>query len=260
MTTLGDYYYRKLPRRVQGRLEELSSSLQEIAAEDLASIVVHGSVARGDWVEGSSDVDVIIVLKKAERGTLERIGDALALARAGAQVEAMILVEREIARAADVFPLYYQDIRDQHYVLFGTDPFAGLVVESAHIRLRIEQELRDVSIRMRRAAADVRGDHARLGAMVARKVKQLRFPLRTLLRMLGEEVSDDLRVVIERASRRFQVDAGSLARAHDRPLQAYDELALLLDRAIGVVDRLDEPAASSQGAADPERAQEEALA
>lgn len=240
MTTHGDYYYRKLPRRVQGRLEELSTSLQEIAADALTSIILHGSVARGDWVEETSDVDVIVVLKKAERETLERIGDALALARGAARVEAMILVESEIARAADVFPLYYQDIRDQHYVLHGSDPFAGLVVESAHIRLRVEQELRDVSIRMRRAAADVRGDPARLGEMVSRKMKQLRFPLRTLLRMLGEEVSDDLRIVIEKASKRFQVDAGSLARAHDRPLQAYDELALLLDRAIAVVDCLEE--------------------
>src|SRR5687767_379116 len=60
---LGDYYFRKLPRRVQGRVEELVAALGEIAKDDLSSVLVHGSVARGDWVEGKSDIDLIVVVK-----------------------------------------------------------------------------------------------------------------------------------------------------------------------------------------------------
>src|SRR5262245_6948592 len=108
---LGDYFYRKLPRRVQGRIEELVSALQKAAKDDLVSIIVHGSVARGDWREATSDVDLIVVLKKSTRDLLTAIGDPIALARAACRVETMILVEEEIPRAADVFPLFYQDIR-----------------------------------------------------------------------------------------------------------------------------------------------------
>lgn len=236
---LGDYYYRKLPRRVQGRVEELLHALRDVAGEQLSSVMLHGSVARGDWEEDSSDVDIVIVLKSATREMLTRMSDALALARAGARVEAMILIEAEIARSADVFPLYYQDIREHHVLLFGSDPFADLEVHQDHVRLRIEQELRDVSIRLRRAVTDGRGDPVALGAAVTRKLRQIRFPLRTLLRMLGDEVTDDLRLVLDRAGKRFRVDSTTFAHALQRPDEAHDQLALLLTRAIAAVDAVD---------------------
>jgi len=242
---LGDYYYRKLPRRVQGRVEELLESLKDIAKDDLASVMLHGSVARGDWDETTSDVDMVIVVKKTSREALTLMGDVLALARAGARVEAMILIEADIARSADVFPLYYQDIREHHVLLFGSDPFAGLEVLEDHVRLRIEQELRDVSIRLRRAVADGRGDQAALGAAVSRKIKQIRFPLRTLLRLLGEEVTDDLRIIMDKAGKRFRVDATTFAHALKRPEEAHDQLALLLERAIAAVDTLGSAAPKS---------------
>ena len=133
-------------------------------------------------------------------------------------------------------------IRDSHHiVLHGGDPFAGLVIESHHLRLRIEQELRDVSIRLRRSVTDARGDDALLAEAVNRKLKRIRFPLRTLLRLLGEEVTDELRIVLERAGRRFRVDATAFAHVGAKPRQAHDELATLLERAIEAVDKLHDP-------------------
>ena len=63
------------------------------------------------------------------------------MARASARIEVMILHRDEIPRAADVFPLLYDDVRSCHAVLHGSDPFAQLVVHDEHRRLRIEQEL-----------------------------------------------------------------------------------------------------------------------
>ena len=42
----------------------------------------------------------------------------------------------EIARSADVFPLLFDDVRRCHSVLYGSDPFATLVIQKEHIRLR----------------------------------------------------------------------------------------------------------------------------
>jgi hypothetical protein len=211
------------------------------ARVDLAELQVVREEARVDVARVDEREVHLPLLKRARREALTLMGDALALARASARVEAMILVEGEIARAADVFPLYYQDIRDHHIVLHGSDPFGGLVIESHHLRLRIEQELRDVSVRLRRSVTDARGDDALLAEAVNRKLKRIRFPLRTLLRLLGEEVTDDLRIVLERAGRRFRVDATAFAHVAAKPRPAHDELATLLDRAIEAVDKLHDP-------------------
>ena len=45
----------------------------------------------------------------------------------------------------------------RHVALSGTDPFSGLNVHDTHRRLRIEQELREARIRMRRAVVDAMG-------------------------------------------------------------------------------------------------------
>lgn len=241
---MSEYFYRRLPRAIQSRTEELVVTLRELLGDDLRSFVVHGSAARDDWKEGSSDIDVIIVLQRSSREILEKIASPLAIAHGAARVEAMILVEDEIARAADVFPLLYDDIRRHHVVLHGSDPFAGLVIEHKHLRLRIEQELRDLKIRLRRAVTDAAGHQASLGAAVTRKVRQARFPLRALLGLLGAECKDDFETVITKAGKRFQIDVTPLLRSRERAHEAVDVLADLLVAAVRAVDTLEDGGAS----------------
>ncbi|MBL8741354.1 MAG: nucleotidyltransferase domain-containing protein, partial [Myxococcales bacterium] len=219
------------------------SDLQKIAGPELSSVIIHGSVARAEWVEGKSDIDVLVVLAGAPRAMLSAMGDCLAVARAAARIDAMILVESEISRASDVFPLFYADIREHHIVLFGSDPFASLTIESAHLRLRIEQELRDVAIRMRRVVTDARGEPVALGHAVARQLRRIRFPLHTMLRLMKIEAGHELMTVLEKAGRKLDVDSVAFRRVYERPEAAFDALVTLLDRAIDAVDRLEPGAA-----------------
>ena len=118
----------KLPATTRARLDDLRVALEKALGEDLAGIVVHGSAVRGGFREKESDVDVLIVLRKAPRATLDAIGNALAMARNTARIECMLVLESEIPRAADVFPLFYRGIQRVHAVVAGKDPFDGLTI------------------------------------------------------------------------------------------------------------------------------------
>ena len=63
------------------RLKELEASLVKALGDDLVSLVVYGSTARGGYREGRSDVDVVIVVRDASREPLLAIANALQLAR-----------------------------------------------------------------------------------------------------------------------------------------------------------------------------------
>jgi predicted nucleotidyltransferase len=215
-------------------VQELVEGLKRAAEDDLVGVIVHGSAARGDFDPARSDVDVVVVLARSSRAVLERVGDVLALGHSAARIEAMILVEPEIERAADVFPVFYEDIKAFHVVVFGRDPFADLVIPTEHSRLRVEQELREMQIRLRRSVADARGDRGLLVAAIKRKTKQLRFPLRALLELLGVDTKHKLDLVISKAGRRFKLDVAPLLRADDDP-----------ELAIETVDRLEGGAAPS---------------
>lgn len=236
----------RLPAPVQARLTELKESLERTLGDGLACLLVYGSAARGGYRDGQSDVDLMVVLREATRERLDAIANALRLARYAARIEAMILTAAEIPRAADVFPLLYDDIRRCHVLLSGHDPFSALVIDGKNRRLRVEQELREAQIRLRRAVVDGVGSDEALRGAVLRKVKQIRGPLHALLGLRGihgddgDAGDDDLATVLAGAGEHLGVDVAPLQRAHEAPVAAaYEALAALLARAIEDVDRLE---------------------
>lgn len=231
----------KLPSDVRARVEEWIASLKEILGEDLVGILVHGSVARGEYRAGESDVDAIVVLKDARVEKLSAIANAMQLARYSARIEAMILTEEEIPGASDVFPLLYDDIKRCHFLIFGRDPFASVEVHDTHRRLRIEQELREARIRLRRAVTDAGGAREALGGAVVRKLKQVRGPLHALLALAGSPCAPDLATVIGAACARYGIDPAPLRAGRESPERAHEAFVALLDGAVAEVNGMEEP-------------------
>jgi hypothetical protein len=151
---------------------------------------------------------------------------------------------REIARAADAFPLLYSDIRRRHLTLRGDDPFAALEVSPRHLRVRIEQELREAQIRLRRAVADSRGAKELLAGAVVRKVRQIRSPLRAVLELAGAaDARDDLASVLAAAAKEWSLDLAPLSRARERRrVSARCAASGASDAAIADVDAREEKA------------------
>ena len=234
-----DAKLERLPSNTKTKLEELRDALVGALGEELQALVVYGSAVRGGFVEGRSDVDLLVVLRHDDRALLEKIGGALLLARTSARIESMLLRGDELRRVADVVPLLYDDVRSRHVLLHGEDPFAGLEISDVHRRLRIEQELRDARIRLRLVLSEAPLLPRLLNGAVARKVKQLRSPLHALLRLRGRTVEDSVEAVIQEASSIYEIDGKAVLRFDEAPEAAYDALTRLLDAAIADVDALE---------------------
>jgi predicted nucleotidyltransferase len=219
---------------VKTKLDDLVASLAKTCGDNLVALVIHGSAARGGWRE-SSDVDLICVLRDDSQDVLAKIGPALELARLSARIETMILTAAEIPRSADCFPLLYGDVARDSVTLHGTNPFTSLAISDAHKRLRIEQELREIRIRMRRVATDINAA-PNFGGAVERKIKQLRGPLWALLALRGETVASSVDAVLRAAGTAYSIDIAPLARAREASKPAYTTLAKLVDAALADVD------------------------
>jgi predicted nucleotidyltransferase len=234
-----DELLQRLPATIKTKLQELRDALVGALGDDLQALIVYGSAVRGGFVEGRSDLDLLIVLRHDDRALLEKIGGAILLARTSARIESMLLRGDELAKAADVFPLLFDDVRSRHALLYGTDPFAGLAISDAHRRLRIEQELREARIRLRLVLSEAPLLPRLLNGAVARKVKQLRSPLHALLRLRGRTVDDATAAVVREACTLYEADAEAILRFDEAPEEAYDALTRLLDAAIADVDALE---------------------
>jgi predicted nucleotidyltransferase len=228
-----------LSETTRARLRELESTLKTALGDALVSLVVYGSAARGGYQEGRSDVDVAVVLREASRATLLAIANALQVARYSARIESIILTEAEIPRSTDVFPLLYDDIRRHHVVLTGKDPFAELTISDRHRRVRVEQELREAQVRLRRAVVDGLGVGDALAGAVIRKAKQVRPTLAALFRLRGIECEDRTQKLLEKAKELYGIDTSLILRARETPEKAHEQLAKLLDAAIADVDAME---------------------
>lgn len=229
----------ELPAPVKAKLEALTTKLVVSLGDDLQALVVYGSAVRGGYVDGRSDVDLLVVVRDDSRAVLDKLGGALLLARTSARIESMILRGDELQKAADVFPLLYDDVRGCHALLHGEDPFAALEIADTHRRLRIEQELREARIRLRLVLSEAPMLPRMLPGAIARKLKQLRSPVHALLRLREREVDDRIDVVMREACALYKVDADALLRFEEAPEPAYDALTKLLDAAIADVDSME---------------------
>jgi predicted nucleotidyltransferase len=233
-----------LPVAVQRHLEQLRDRLVSVLGPELVALVTFGSAVRGGYRAEQSDVDVLLVLRDPTPARLNQVAEPIQAARDAARVEVIVLGASEIPRAADVFPLFYDDIRRCHVVLAGENPLATLNIQDQHRRLRIEQELREAHIRLRRVVMDCRGTAQQLAGGVTRKVRQVRSPLYALLTLVKLLPDDTVESVLAMAGERYKVDGKSLAdprRVREAPDRAAEQLNELLARAIDEVDRMEGP-------------------
>ena len=153
--------------------------------------VLYGSAARGDFVPGRSDINLLLILDSVAPDTLRALGPALAAWRKASPQPPLLIGRAEWARAADTFPIEISDMRTASRLLRGDDPLAGLVVDRADLRRAVERELRGKLLRLRQAYAAWAGDPAALGELASRSAATIMVLLRALLVLLGRAVPGD---------------------------------------------------------------------
>lgn len=129
---------------VQIFLDEVKASF----AEDLTAAVLFGSAAEGR-LRITSDVNLLLVLRRFDREAADRIRDAYRDAHTAMRLEVMFLLHSELEPAMDAFAVKFADILIRRRLLFGSDPFAHLAIRPESIRQRTRQVLLNLILRMR---------------------------------------------------------------------------------------------------------------
>lgn len=201
------------PKSVVAALESLVQALKVEAGVDFAGLILYGGLARGRFREGRSDVNVVVLLHRADARILKRIGPALRNARRAAAVEAMLLTPAEVPAAAFEFSTKFLDIKRHHIVLAGIDPFVTLDVPRVMVQLRIAQSLRNMLLRLRRRYAIAYDDAQGLKETLIETARPLAIELLAMLYDGGHAVpeSDQTREVFAAAATAFDLDAASLS-------------------------------------------------
>lgn len=124
--------------------------LRSTHRENLASVILYGSAAAGDYLPNESDHNILIALKEITPKDLRNAHACVReWVRLGHPVPVYFTVS-ELQNAADVFPIEFHQMEKARKVLYGTDVLAGLRISDAFLRHQVEYELRSKLILLRR--------------------------------------------------------------------------------------------------------------
>jgi hypothetical protein len=185
------------------RAEDFSKRLASQYGDDLVSVGLYGSAARGEYREGASDLNLLVILREVDAERL-RSGSALA----AEWVEAgnpppLIFSEEEWIGSADVFPIEYSDIADAHVVLHGSDPFGEVEVRWEHLRHMCEHEIKARKLALRERYLLASGSPDEMGRLLLGSISTFVAIFRAMLRLSGSrppaQAAEVVTVIAERA-------------------------------------------------------------
>src|SRR5688572_23499695 len=165
------------------------------------SAILYGSAARGDFIPGRSDINLMLVLDQLTPAILRSLSRAFTGWRKSIQEPPLVLSRPEWSRATDSFPIEMTDMRLSYQVLRGPDPLQGVQVDRTDLRKALEREFRGKLLRLRQGYATYAPDPAALGSLGLQSAATILVLLRGVLTLLGEPVPRDSSELASAAAR-----------------------------------------------------------
>lgn len=146
---------------MKNQFDAFIDDLRAAHGRNLASVILYGSAATGDFVREQSDYNLLIALHEITPRDLRSAQAPMReWNRMGHPVPVYFTVA-ELEDAADVFPIEFHQMEHARKILYGTDVLANMEVSDEYLRHQTEYELRSKLIRLRRryigASASVEG-------------------------------------------------------------------------------------------------------
>ena len=136
---------------MKNQFQEFLDDLVSTHGKNLASVILYGSAAAGDFINYQSDYNLLVALHRITPKDLRNAQACMReWERMGHPVPVYFTVN-ELQNAADVFPIEFHNMERARKVLYGADVLADLKISDEFLRHQTEYELRSKLIKLRRA-------------------------------------------------------------------------------------------------------------
>jgi predicted nucleotidyltransferase len=192
-------------------LQEFVQLARGAVGENLVSIVLYGSAARGEERHAYSDLNLLCVVKSAGRSDLDRLAAVVDWWSHGQkQRSPLVFTADELRRSADVFAIEMLDMKEARQVLYGEDIIADIAVPTNLHRVQVEHELRTMIQKLRQHYLHDRQDSATLQSVLVKSWSSAATLLRHCLIAMGEQAPARGEDLIGRVGKVLKVDASGL--------------------------------------------------
>jgi pimeloyl-ACP methyl ester carboxylesterase len=239
-------------RVAQEAFNQLIGDLKATHGDNLASVVLYGSAASGDFVHSESDYNLLIALHRITPEDLRQAQPPMREWQRLGHPLPVYFTFAELRDAADVFPIEFHQMGRARVVLYGADPFEGFSFSDRNLRHQTEYELRSKLIQLRRLYIPASSSSGRLRDLMSDSLSSFAALFAPVLLLHGEEPPVLKADIVRAAARLLGLDGAVFERVfalreggggHAPGEREADELfasyLAQIERVIEAVDRLE---------------------
>jgi hypothetical protein len=198
----------------EAKLTDLVSRMKEYATDNLESLILYGSAARGDYKEGHSDLNVLCILRSIAARELTRVTPVVHWwCKNQSEPAPLFFTAEELRRSADVFAIELLDMQENRRVLYGADVVAGIAVPMNLHRVQVEHDLSTLLLKLRQHFLLNGHKENELRAAAAKSASSVLALLRHALIAFDEKPSASPQEVFARIAALTGVDARAFSAA-----------------------------------------------
>ena len=237
----------RLQDKIERLLADFVNRARDIYRDELVSIILYGSAASGEFSARHSNVNIAVILRDTSLANLSRIAPLLNKYKFR-PLKVIFFTEIYIKNSADVFPIEFLDIKENHKILYGSDLLAGLKIDIKNLRFQCEQELKSKILSVKRVYLAGMNDPD-LDKLLLKFFTSSLHVLRNILRLKKGSAAYLKGEILDGIAVEFHIDISGMkkilaAKTADRRLPRKDAAALFnsfvndLEKISDIVDGL----------------------
>lgn len=201
-----------LPEKSRKVIINFADQIAEAFMGKVESLILFGSAAGGDFLEGKSDINILIVLDEVraiDLNMIMHIGKKYAKKGLGIP---LIFEKDHVATSLDTFPIEFSDMKRRHILLFGNDPLSNAVIESKNLRYQCERELKSMMVNLRRGFLRTEGRKENLEDLLTRSLSTVLAACRGMMWLADKTPPDNIDDLLAAVRTAYDADTASIDR------------------------------------------------
>ncbi len=174
-----------LPEDVHESLTRYVEQLQQSWSADFGALILFGSAARGDFIVGRSNINVLFVVKNMSVDLMQKAGQLHKQWGKHQIIAPLLMTEEDLVRSRIYFPLEFLQMTQSHVLLAGHDPFNEEHIDATRLAWQCEQELMANVLRIRQRLIEGEGRIEAIQALLLLSISAVLPSVRGLLYVLG---------------------------------------------------------------------------
>ena len=196
----------KTPHSPQEIFDEFSKELKDIYGQDLKSIILYGSGAKGDYIPKKSDINFLVILSEQGIAELHKSFQLVEKWQKRKVAVPLFMTESYIASSLDSFPIEFMSMKQNHKLVYGEDILANIEIMNDDLRLECEVQLKGKLLHLREGFLASTGKKRLLQELLAISVPSFTSIFEALLCLRKENLPSQKVDIFNKTAEVFELD------------------------------------------------------